>query len=354
MGRRMVVLVAGGIALGCAAERRPVAHVVAIAPPRTHPAQSPAKSEAEMLVADLAQGARYGDSAPPRVLYTWTQPEQIAELQKDERLLTRKRSAEGLPSLFDTQIASDSSRLAQLLRRRELSLRRFAWSNPWATLAGWKGESYGDRLVRVELKRDALVLYHDPTATKPWRVTDLAGLPVSRARALAHPDRIAAVYHVYPGKKSGANAAPFREFVLVNESMIARWEVATPAVHRALDEARTLLGRVAAYATHHPATLPSDPVTLWRHAPDKPSIADLYVANLAFPNGLYRFDARRLASLARRLDTALSHNRGDALAVTPSIHFADQGKSIAPPPAQRAAPRRVCWTLPCPNPAGHP
>ncbi len=355
MARRRLVLVVGGVALGCAAEQRPATRAIAIIPPENHPVTSPAKSESESeaLAAELAKGARWGDSAPPSVLYTWTQPEQIAAIGKDQRLLIRSHSAEGVLSLFDTVLAADPSPLARLFQRRELSLRRFAWSNPWATLAGWKGESYGDRLVRVELKREALVLFYDPTRLEHWRVTDLAGLPVSPAMALAHPERIAAVYHVYPGKTSGANAAPFREFVLVNESMIARWEYATPSVHRDLADARALLDRVAAYVKHHPAALPPDPVAFWRHAPDHPSVAELYAANLAFPNDLYQLAPDRVASIAQHVDAALSENNGGALSVTPALRFADQGGGVAPP-VQNAAPRTMCWTMPCPVKPGHP
>jgi len=356
MGRRLVVLVAGGVALGCAAEPPPVARAVTIAPPRKHPVASQANGETDALSVELARGARWGDSPPPRALYTWTRPEQIEALRRDQQLLIRSRSPEGVLSLFDTVLVADPSPLARLFKRRELSLRRFAWSNPWATLVGWKGESYGDQLVRVELKREALVLFYDPTSLRRWRATDLAGLPVSLATVLLHPERVAAVYHVYPGKQSGANAVPFREFVLVNESMIARWEYATPSVRHDLDQARALLGRVAAYVKHHPASLPRDPVAFWQHATERPTIAQLYAANLTFPNGLYELDAARVASLAQHVDAALSGNQGGALSVTPSIRFADQGRAAVPVPVPGPgnAPPRACWTMPCPRPARHP
>lgn len=345
---RLSVLVVGGVALGCAAEPHPAAtQPVVIAPP--HLAASPARSERAGLSAELAAGARYGDSAPPRVLYTWTRPGQIDLVRKDRRLLIRSRSPEGVLSLFDTVLQADPSPLARLFKRRELSLRRFAWSNPWATLAGWHGESYGDQLVRVELKRDALVLFYDPTATEPWHVTDFAGLPVPQATALAHPERIAAVYHVYPGRKSGANSAPFREFVLVNESMIARWEYATLSVRRDLDKAGKLLLRVLAYARHHPVRQPPDPVAFWKHAPAKPTIAELYAANLAFPNSVYQLDPDRVAALARQIEATLGVNRGGALTVTPTLRFADQGRHVAAPSVQGGVRSPMCWTMPCPG-----
>lgn len=351
MSRWSSLLCVGSAVLGCTAQPPPATHPVTVTPSQKQPAVSLETSDIETLSAALAAGARYGDSPPPRVLYTWTRPDQIMTLRGNPRLLIRSRSVDGVLSLFDTVLATDPSPLARLLKRPGLSLRRYAWSNPWATLAGWEGESYGDQLVRVELKPEALVLYYDPTSPGRWRATNLRGGAVSAAMALANPQYVAAVYHVYPGNSSGGNTTPFREFVLVNESMIARWEYATPAVRDELAAARALLQRLTAYAEHHPAAPPADPVAFWRHAPDEPSTAELYAANLTFPNAVYQLDPGRVASLAERVDAALAANVMRGLSITPSARFdasePEPEPGAAPVPKYNTGPTHDCDTMPC-------
>ncbi len=335
MTRLRAVCLICAAAIGCAAptpERAAQAPTISVAPAAVSSAPAAPASvppAIPQLLGQLAAGARYGDGAHPEVLYTWTHADQIETLRRDRRLLIRSRSPDGTPALFDTRVAAYPVGLASLLRRPELSLRRFAWSNPWATLAGWKGESYGDRLIRVELRPEALILCFDTTTSTAWRVVDLGGAPVLDAEALAHPERIGAVYHVWPGDPAGAgapNASPFREYVLVNESMVEQWQVATPTIASELREARALLERLESSR----AAMPPDVVALWRHKPAEPTLAELYAANLAFPNERYQLAPDRVAVLVALLGAAIDANRGAAISVTPLIRFADQGKRATP------------------------
>mgnify|MGYP006969383408 CR=1 FL=1 len=105
------------------------------------------------LMMRLAPHAVSDDNFVRRVLYTWTTAEQAKEVRQDKQLLRRSNDAEGKIAWFDAQIRKRSDRMSKLLQTPPFDKRRFAWTRPWATSMG----GYGDVLVRMELKPDAVI-----------------------------------------------------------------------------------------------------------------------------------------------------------------------------------------------------
>src|SRR5258706_7476507 len=125
-----------------------------------------------------------------RVLYTWTTSAQIDELRRDHsRLLVREHSPDYGASFYEQVVAALAERgdvVAQLLHTTTFAKSRFAWPAPWATREGWIDEDYGDQLIRVTLRSNAIVLALS-TATGSFEARDLDGAIVPLAEVTAHP-----------------------------------------------------------------------------------------------------------------------------------------------------------------------
>src|SRR6185436_1736329 len=76
---------------------------------------------------------------------------------------------------------------------------RFSWTNPWATLLGWPGETYGTQLLEIELKPEAWIAVFNANGLV---VYDAEGALVAIETALANPEQIGAIYY-----QSSADAA---------------------------------------------------------------------------------------------------------------------------------------------------
>jgi hypothetical protein len=285
-------------------------------------------------------------SAPARtVLYTWTTREQIEELAKDRVLLTRTESPAHGPAFYDQMLARRveiGEPLARKLRTQAFARARHAWANPWATILGWPGESYGDELIVVELKPGAWTAAMTTGLLSSWHIFDADNREVPVADAIAHPERIGAVYFVHdasPGSFAGPLDRPaFREYVLCNEAMIARWSIGlstAPAIAASADLVEKL---VAAFRGNAPPAsiekwnqrVAFDP---WRQAAPPSALVPAYEAAIAFPNELYVPTAERMAVLAARL-------RGLHLTAPDVSHV----PVVAPPSSSSARP------LPAPVP----
>ncbi|HXC05500.1 MAG TPA: hypothetical protein VNZ86_12150 [Bacteroidia bacterium] len=183
------------------------------------------------------------------VLYTWTTREQIEELRQHKQLLTRSKSIHGEWSNFDKSLRDTSFSkfdIARMLQDNLFANKRFAWSNPWATAMGWKREKYGDQLLKIELDERAIFGIFDANDnTHPFRFYDRKGKKVDEKTVLLHKELLAVMYHVgeqpvqrsqrckrhgtYGGFEKRKNI-PFREFVILNESMIKSWSYGTPEI----------------------------------------------------------------------------------------------------------------------------
>jgi hypothetical protein len=284
---------------------RPPAEAVELTP--LPPAPDPA------LVARLRESVVHHDRVWRRVLFTWTTQDQLADLRAERVLLFRSESPERGPAYFDQVVAARADAeappdpVARLLREPGLAARRFAWPSPWATLSGWDGESYGDRLIRVELRDDAVVARFDPTAAEePWRFVDRHEAVVGLEDVVRDPSRLAAVYHV---AASTPERAAYREYVLVNESMIARWSITPGETRSEIDRGVSLLADLTARIRTVP---PADAgptaewarrVTseVWPLTDDDAPVERSWEACLAFPNERHRLDEATLGRIAAAL-----------------------------------------------------
>jgi len=130
--------------------------------------------------------------------------------------------------------------LADVLGREVFAKARFGWTNPWATLLGVPGESYGTQLLRIELKPEAWIARFSDSFLD---VVDANGDSVSIEDALATPERIGAIYHESTGDPELSHCGTFarggvgiREFALGNLQMVARWSLATPEIAERLEQ----------------------------------------------------------------------------------------------------------------------
>jgi hypothetical protein len=265
----------------------------------------------------------YHDLFPRSVLYTWTTSAQVDELRRTRILLSKTRSATKGTSFFDQRRREHPWSEAVLFDEPALARRRFAWGSPWPTVRGLDArETYGDRLIRVTLKPGAILAYFGGKDHSWWSYFDLQGRPVSFSEMVAHPQRIAGVFHVFDGEGEHPS---YREFVLCNESMIQAWEIDTPEIRADLAVAIDVLRRLQASIQRDPpdpaameAGMASIPREVWPARPENPSLAALYEANLAFPGAHYRLDLETLDAITAAL---LAVPSGPPLRHEPDVRF---------------------------------
>jgi hypothetical protein len=285
----------------------------------------------------LAATAVLPGSAPPSVVYSWTTPEQIEELRQDPRLLSRTVSPVFGRTAFELALtrhaATTDDPISDLLVRPGFARQRYAWNEPWATSRGLGGEVWGSELLRVELRPESWVGTFDRTASRPWRFVDLAGEPVSQAQVLQHPERIAMVLHNHPpGDLTGALGtyarpmAAFREYVLVNEQMIARWSYGTEEIRTEVAAAARALHDTAPRLPRRledPQALLAELPKAWkREAPDLAEPVSCWVANLALAGAEYLPSPETAHALASGLETL---SFGPPLEGRPQVTFSLEG-----------------------------
>jgi hypothetical protein len=177
-----------------------------------------------------------------RELYSWTTAEQVAEIRAKSTLLTREeREGQGPGYAIDflKQRAADyyqgeEAALAQVLLGSAFAKARYAWSNPWATRMGFPGENYGNQLLRLLLRQEALIVR---LVEGGLSVIDMNNEEVALADALATPERIAGMFFLKDGVAGGPSCGTFssggegyREFIIGNESMIEEWSLGTAQI----------------------------------------------------------------------------------------------------------------------------
>lgn len=297
----------------------------------TNPPEAPKAAEPipiPTLEQRLAERAVTEEHIARAELYSWTTRDQVAQLRQTQMLLVATAKTRGAPSPYSRLLLRLARRdgptrdMAKLLSEHPgLTKRRYAWPNPFATAVPLGERSYGHALVHIVLKDEALVVKLDPLAPEPFSFVDLKDKPVPMVEALAHPERIGAIFHLRLKTDGGPR---FREYIVCNEAMIARWSVGT-AHERAA---------VAADSELVAALLPSDLLTMlgkdepldapaaWSRALDKPGLLDAWRASLAFDSPKYKPSKRTLEAIAASL---ASYDPGDEpLEVKPSIEFPDK------------------------------
>lgn len=268
------------------------------------PAGEPVESGVVGLLA--ARAVHHDDFARAR-LYTWTTVEQGAALRTSRRLLVADASSGPGPTAFNLALQEivkargpGLAVASLLLEHPGLRRRRYAWTSPMATTLGLAERRYGDVLVGVELDPEAWIASFWPGAAEPFAFVALDGRRVEVAEALAEPRRIAAIYHVREGARE---LIPYREFVLCNESMVARWSLATPELARLVAEELALVEALRtgpfAHVPELAARLPA--AATWARAPEGPSLVERWHASLAFDGPRYRPTPGNLVAIAGAL-----------------------------------------------------
>jgi len=258
-----------------------------------------------------------------QVIYSWTTPEQIAELRADPTLLTRSMNADGQRGRAADYILARASydEMAAILARPEFEKKRFGWTNAWATVMGWVDEAYGTELLEIRLRPDAWIGQLDAEEWV-WAFFDVNNQPVDLATVKASPERIAAIYFLdgtysqsCGGGTFGGTVGPgpaYREYFVCNEAMIAGWSAHTAALRSELDAGigaiTQLRAAIAAHDCSDPATEDlacwrASVVELWRR--DPVSLLEGYEASLAFPNDFYLPVTDNLDALIAQLQQLL-------------------------------------------------
>jgi hypothetical protein len=252
-----------------------------------------------------------------RVLYSWTTAEQLEELRTDPVLLTRTEQA-GLGrgyafTSIDELAARGSAPENQLLSQLGNELfqeARYAWPSPWATRMGFPGEDYGDRLVEITLKPEALiVVVRDMVG---MAVIDLQNQIVPVEDALGQLERIGAVYFLRTEIAGSGTfrscSGGYREFIVGNEAMVERWAIETEDMRARIeaDAARIdgflelLRGSVPAV---NPATFADQVACQWDYG--AASEVDIYYRALALASELYLPRPAELTSISETLRQSL-------------------------------------------------
>lgn len=284
-----------------------------------------------------------------RTLYTWTTKEQVAELSREKVLLSRTQSASHGPAAFTRaveRIVYRNSQVAGLLRSPAFQRLRFAWPSAWPTFLGAQGESYGDELIRVTLRKEARFLVLR-TSTDAFELIDADGKSLPLDRAISEPGKIAAVFFVHdvvllPGASPtsqfymNGGLPPFREYVLCNESMIEEWAVASADIREELTKEADALDALAAHVAQQIASpLRADRwaarVTLlgWQGLVEDRTAIAAYEEAIAFPNEKYvptEDMLKKLAELLRQLKPS-----SEPIVHKPTAPFPG-AKPVMPPP----------------------
>jgi hypothetical protein len=262
----------------------------------------------------LAFGVRHDDFAR-RTLYSWTTAAQVQELRDDPRLLTRAATAEGEPGRAAEILLSHakSDALAALLAEPRFENKRFGWSNPWATVRGFGGESYGNHLLRISLREQAWIgrLIVGRDGSLEWAFADVRGNPVAAAEVLGSPERLAAVYFVdLRGAGCGSLGligSAFREYFVCNEAMLESFELYTAEVRAEVERSiSALAGLREALLDGRCSTVedcwPEVALREWgADGAGEPRLGARYLAALAFPSGEYSPTPVNVAQLLRLL-----------------------------------------------------
>jgi hypothetical protein len=269
-----------------------------------------------------------------RVFYSWTTDEQVAELRAGGPLFSRSESPGKGRGLAMTQLAEFASQgsdpvhqLAAALASNVFAKLRFSWPNPWATLMGWPGETYGNQLLQVTLRPDAWIASYNER--RGLLVYDSNNQVISAEVAAASPERIGAIYFesesaensVYCGTFSQGSVA-FREYVLGNLQMVQSWSLATTEIAARLDSD---IATLEAFSADLACRQLPPPQTEWsagaQCAPRGGASVDprssLYYYDLALgiPSELYWPSQENLAALIAALKA--SSPAGEPLAVNP-------------------------------------
>ena len=284
---------------------------ISISPPPSCTTDPPGLALCDQMVSAQALGYRE--------LYSWTTPEQAAELRAGGRLLVvgqAEAPERGYAFTVIDELAAAGTGPGEALLARLSELfenSRYAWPHPWATRMGWSGESYGGELLRIVLKEEAWIASVRRGAVS---VVDLENQPVPLEQALASPERLAAIFFEKDAASGGpecisgsflysSGSGGYREFIVGSEAMIEEWSLGTAEIRGRLDadiaRLRTFFERVRGRsASSADAGWNARVLCAWEFG-GTASEAAVYERSLAIPSDLYAPTPANLAALIETL-----------------------------------------------------
>jgi len=244
-----LLLLLASISGGCSRRSSPAPSITKVdeGPASTDAGRNVDAAEARAHLFELLRKhAVTHDDFARKTLYSWTTEEQVKALNENGVLLVADANTGDGPSGFNRELdalataKTNGSEIATLLLGHPgLVKRRYAWPSPFATRMGLSTKTYGSFLLRVDLKDDAIVARFDRSLPDPWLFTDLKGHTIDKQKIIDDPSKLAAIYHVHTDKEIS-----FREYVIVNESMIEEWSFGTETIQKEVDSEIAMLAEL--------------------------------------------------------------------------------------------------------------
>lgn len=264
-------------------------------------------------------------------LYTWTSKEQIEVLRNSPELLIKSESEKYGKANYDLILESKKAggdSIAAMLLNERFAKKRFAWPHPWATVRGYPGENYGDQLVRITFKPEAIFcsFVNKAGEKQPYRFYTSNEKEVSLAFVKAHPERIAVVYFVdtkkttkaiahYPGTYSRRprhtryvktkDKFPYREYVICNEKMVQSWSYGTAGIISVMKDDVAFLQYLSRASFDHNGK----GICLNKYSDDDWSGIDddfcEYESTIALVNAYYDLNKEQLETTIKTLNAAI-------------------------------------------------
>lgn len=288
----------------------------------------------------LSTNVVYPYNAVHSLLYVWVTRDELAALRRGAPLLSAPpgRRDDAFAEAL-SQLAGEGDRVAAKLRSSSFDARRRAWSAPWATRLSPARNGAADQLVAVKLRENAYVVRVELGDAPPVSVTKLDHGVVEAAERSA--ECFATAFHVH---RDGERT--FREYLLLDEAMIAQIEYGTPDLKARLQEDAKMLGRLRALVREapgfgfdrHSADVHADLLASRRDKTGVREPADnLYRGALALQTDDYLLTPDRLAHLELALRASLDMDAPFTRRPSPDVPRRS-------PPRCRAEPRgRSDW-----------
>ncbi len=242
--------------------------------------------------------------------YSWTTPEQAAELRATRKLFSREERPGLGPGYLMSELTRLSYRDPAAKAAASLTLGRYAWTHAWSTAAGFLGEEYGGELIEIIVGPDAQFV-HFESLRNAVRVVDPSGrdVPLDPARVVGatHFNETARGTFGGCGYAPGSQlCAPYREVYLGNPAQIASWSLGTAALR---DVIAADIAKLRVFAAAFPEAPFEDDATWTRGVlqamREKVAKPESYVAQLAFGDPVYRDLAPRTRALIAILESRL-------------------------------------------------
>ncbi len=242
--------------------------------------------------------------------YSWTTPEQAAELRATRKLFTREERPGLGPGYLMSELARIAYRDPAAKAAASLTLGRYAWTHAWSTAAGFLGEQYGTELLEIIVGPDAQFVHFESLRSEV-RVVNPLGIEVP-----LDPARVVGATHFNEtsrgtfGGCGGAPGtqlcAPYREVYLGNPAQIASWSLGTAALRNVI---AADVAKLRVFAASFPEESLGDDADWTRGVleamREKVSEPDSYLAQLAFGDPAYRDLAPRTRALIAILESRL-------------------------------------------------